>query len=99
MTWRERLAAARERGRFSAEDVRLSSSVFTCMAQEVAERYGHSYARMPGGWLDLWVEGTAAYLAIEAGDVDLAERCLDRIEDDALRLKRFEGASRGEVAP
>lgn len=99
LTWRERIVAARARGGFTREDRDLAASWGTCAVSEQAiARTGH-YQRLPSEgarsyhieteWPDLYSPGHAFYWkAVAVDNFDEAERLLDQIEDEALRLKR-----------
>ena len=91
MTWRERIAQARERGSFTQEDRSAWDNPMTCLVGEVVsarEVYDSSY------WVLLNDNGRPAGLqegmltALHDGDFDFVERRLEEIEDRALQLKR-----------
>lgn len=101
MTWRERVMAARERGRFTGEDVRLAESWRTCAVGEQIAAYPEviqvekstqkiAICRPLDDILfGLGGDGFDGFLhAVVAQDFDLAENLLDRIEDRVLELKR-----------
>ena len=94
MTWRERIAAARERGAFSEEDMALWGEGDTCFVGEQRVRYGILFnLDMTGtGLTSLGPNTTDLQVnilrAIGANDFDAAERLLDHVEDRALILKR-----------
>lgn len=90
MTWRERIAAARERGAFTAKDRSDIGHVTTCFLGDCSRRSGLH-------WEVLCSDARAFALArafgpivlsVYANDFDAAESLLDQIEDRALQLKR-----------
>ena len=95
MSWRERIAAARERGGFAPEDYSRIGNFNTCFVGEQ-----HEKGVIPKLWVEstipweewavseLYVEGTYAMEPVMANDFDTAEKFLDWIEDAALRYKR-----------
>ena len=96
MTWRERISAARSRGRFTQDDVNDAISPDHCAVGEL-EHQGiltfketlEFYSAYGGSGL-----GGEFAAVIFAGSifggayVDRAETLLDQIEDQALRIKR-----------
>jgi len=94
-TWRERIVEARERGKFTEEDVRLASSGATCAVGEVALTLGKTFADLVWGPSGKCGDKGPMYglsadftTAVYAGRLDMAEDRLDAIEDIALQLKR-----------
>ena len=102
MTWRERIQAARERGKFTKRDRQYWESVADCPAAEMSNAtglgaYGHHprQGRQSQVWCSqashpecLWTLGNALGQIMDANDFDAADRLLDAIEDRALQLKR-----------
>lgn len=89
MTWRERIAAARERGYWTDTDLADMTHFHTCMAAEAVKNLGipvGNFRKAPG-WESVWDIGTKAWAEIHDGSLDV-EHYLDQIEDEALRLKR-----------
>jgi hypothetical protein len=93
-TWRERIAEARERGKFTDEDRQDAYHPCTCGVGEMETRFGLEddprvnavfYRNTNKQW-----EGLAFRFpeAIAVDDFDEADRLLDAIEDRALALKR-----------
>ena len=86
MTWRERIAAARKRGRFTKTDVNLAAEWSTCAAGEHdCMPWNVSNLQVAIGLID---DGAAFAGAVARNEFDTAEQLLDSIEDLALRLKR-----------
>ncbi len=96
MTWRERIQAARESGRFTEYDKDLASNWNTCAVGEQREA-------MPSVVLKFTELGTMPqdnelynlgggpngfYTAVLENNINLAESLLDRIEDRVLAMKR-----------
>lgn len=103
--WRERIAEARERGRFSSEDRVAWGSPDTCMVGEQRERYGMDFPlsmlipedEIPRKHFDrfgalLSLQG-CILRSISRNDFNAAEALLDAIENQALNLKRQCGES------
>jgi len=97
MTWRERIAEARERGKFTTEDRALAGEWATCAVGEQAVRAGHEtitarvdFAALMARPLMTWddCDGQRFFEAVMAHAVNEADRLLDAIEDRALQLKR-----------
>lgn len=97
MTWRERIAAARERGRFTAEDRTLAGSWETCAVGEQRHQHPAVVLVIPGHLdlpadFDLQVLGGRAVggfaLAVQYNRPHDADVALDAIEDRVLQLKR-----------
>lgn len=96
-TWRERIAEARERGKFSDHDRWLASASSTCAVGEVCAG-AVGYVRYIETALDGearsagWTLGTSHSArftsAVYGNEFDEAESLLDAIEDRALALKR-----------
>lgn len=91
--WRERIAAARERGAFTPEDYEAIQDYPTCMVGEAsvilgdcAWRQHESLARM--GLNTPWPNWVGPLWCVFANLFDLAEDRLDAIEDEVLRIKR-----------
>ena len=96
-SWRERLAAARARGHFTHEDRHAWGQWRTsCPAAEVAGWYGWDWENCTGDQAFLWDIGDQIGLLMSNLDFDAIDRLLDRIEDEALRLK-VEEMSQGLV--
>lgn len=93
MTWRERIAAARERGYFTFDD-KFAAGSWNCCAvheQHVMNPQVVVYALNSPVDHELHQlgddeEGFCA--AVRTGDIGRAECLLDAIEDRALQLKR-----------
>ena len=95
MLWRERISAARSRGRFTQGDVSDAFSPDRCAVGELthqgltAEETYQFYSAFGGSGL-----GSEFAAVIFAGSifggayVDRAEALLDQIEDQALQIKR-----------
>lgn len=97
-TWRERIAAARERGAFTdtdRDDIGHSSK--TCMVGDVIRRtfgeyravlfHDPRFARLYAlGYED--VPGCCPVRHVRSNEFDAADKDLDQIEDEALRIKR-----------
>ena len=96
-TWRERIAEARARGKFTTEDRALAGGWEHCAVGECTQRFGLtgvdrlSLEAMP--WPGLFSAGTMFYLRVIANHASEAEHILDAIEDRALELKRAPEAS------
>lgn len=91
MTWRERIVAARERGKFTMEDIFLWLKPNSCFVGEQRERYGLWFNLEMTGIGDFVPCGpfqTAVQSSLMRNDFDEAERLLDTCEDRALALKR-----------
>ena len=101
MTWRERIVAARARGRFDADDLMASRNWDTCAVGEqraampdiiiyraVYPSWSTAYRAPIDPLLKDLGDGDHFVDAIYRNDVDEAERLLDAIEDRALVLKR-----------
>lgn len=104
MTWRERIAAARERGQFTLEDVTDAAQWTTCAVGEqhaqhpLVVRYEEdSEGGFPtddvlyrlGGY---WAAMDYGFLwAVSKNHFDRAEAVLGAIEDRVLELKRTKG--------
>ena len=95
MTWRERIAAARERGFFTQADLSDARDYLTCAGGEQARcgrifnfvELGHFHGS-PAYDAQLWEAGSEFPSAVLCNDMKLAEALLDQIEDRALQLKR-----------
>ena len=91
-TWRERVAAARTRGRFTQEDCDLASDWDRCAVGEqraILPMVVVCTSLLLGPEDDTLNElGRRFYAAIKAGDIAEAERLLDKIEDRILEMKR-----------
>src|SRR5436190_24089275 len=98
-TWRERIAEARTRGRFTAEDRQAWCGPLTCLVGETINRVFGRYT--PLLWCQVnWTDyGTFRFSrgsgfndgllhALNENDFDFVESRLDAIEDRALQLKR-----------
>jgi hypothetical protein len=98
MTWRERIQAARARGRFTLEDeFDAVYSWETCAVGEQASQYGYDVikfrASMPSDAELRRLGGRAGFArAVESQRFDDAEHFLGLIEDRALQLKREQHA-------
>ena len=99
MSWRERIQAARERGRFTADDENDAASWLTCAVGEQHAALPEVVVYIssgPGSAVPMPADATLFRLgaasgfngAVNCGDFDAAERLLDAIEDRALQLKR-----------
>ena len=91
MTWRERIAEARERGAFTQADRDLWSQHSQCFVGEMRARFGlHFNLEMTK--VDTYCEcgplQKQIQRALRGNDFDAAERLLDEVEDRALQLKR-----------
>lgn len=99
MRWRERIAAARERGYFNEDDKRLFNRQRTCLVGECMSDVGVGYKAAywlkfaaippyyPGG--DGGPRHEALCRAIyDTNDFDYVEDCLDFFQDHAQALKR-----------
>ena len=96
-TWRERIAEARERGRFTDDDRCAFVRPECCLVGEAAgahfpyetdfERWDALYKAI-GTWTNRSPLQVAAHDALYANDIDGLERTLFAIEDRALELKR-----------
>ena len=86
-TWRERIEEARKRGFFTADDKWTWASTTTCPAGEAVRAYG---LRATSGFYHpvLHPIGDAMWDMIETNNFGGADRLLDAIEDQALKLKR-----------
>ena len=98
MTWRERNAVARKRGRFTEQDRRLAMSSATCGVGESWDHNSYISTTLPGEnvWLALSVVGcrhSAGFThAVLNNLFSEADRFLDLIEDRVLALKRDMGS-------
>jgi hypothetical protein len=96
-TWRERIAQARERGKFNNEDWSAWVSLSTCPAGELVKAYPClSEPSSNRSDLCLWNRtlhgmGNDFEGPLAANDFDAAERLLDAMEDRALQLKLEQG--------
>lgn len=92
MTWRERIAAARERGRFTEDDRIRIQDYRTCMVGECSAPLGENawwqHDELRGMGVAGWPDERSPGWAINTNDFDLAEQKLDAIEDHVLQLKR-----------
>ena len=100
MTWRERIQAARERDRFTADDLydagvhKLTRPYARCAVGEQADRYGadliFEWPEERIGPIDQELRDLGAQFCgnVSVHDFTSAERLLDAIEDCALELKR-----------
>lgn len=94
MTWRERIAEARELGYFTPRGLAAWVAIETCPAAETALAYGvgrqtgASRCPLPFYNSDLHSLGDRMWDLMIAQDFDGCDRLLDRIEDRALQLKR-----------
>ena len=95
MTWRERIQAARERGKFTPADWKAYWNPKTCLLGETVTGVRGHYN--PAFWnaIDNSItrEGTVSLqeriqTVMRARDFDATESLLDAIEDRALQLKR-----------
>lgn len=88
--WRERIAEARGRGKFTKEDLLAWKSLETCMVGEQREKYGVFFPLemgIPSEHLKGWLQ-TKIAKAILFNNFAEAEHLLDLVEDRALTLKR-----------
>ena len=108
MTWRERIAAARVRGRFTEEDIALFGGTHTCLVGEyaatLAEATGVNFhlgwMRIAGGTLEeASVRQYQIRRALVANDFDAVEAHLDYFEDRTLGLKRQAGSAHAPASP
>lgn len=111
VTWRERIVAARERGRFTEEDVAAWRDARTCLVGEARAAYGMYFSlemgltpeEIPAKHLGDMGGATLQWRtkrSLSLNDFDAAEALLDAIEDRALALKRETfGASSDEATP
>ena len=98
MTWRERIAAARQRGGFTQEDRRLAEVSYDhCAVGEVCRALGVDLATFRASLLYeipfMGYDHPAAGLfptLLKTDTIDRVEWCLDEIEDRVLRVKRGE---------
>ena len=100
MDWRERIEQARARGEFTQEDRDAIGAFHTCMVGEAAQRvlgkgmYDHDFLfhplrdRLIELGYDEEIPGHRPIRAITGNHFDEAERCLERIEAEALKIKR-----------
>ena len=91
MTWRERIQAARERGRFTPYDRDDASEYCSCAVGETVEKYGVSrggFVCDKGSLFSAQAVGVRFYRAVKANSFDEAEALLDAIEDRGVELKR-----------
>jgi hypothetical protein len=101
MTWRERIAAARERGRFTQDDTRAGASWETCAVGEQHAMYPTVVVMAESAlWLGTTIgpaDDTLFRLgdaisgfgdAVARNDFNKADVLLDAIEDRVLQLKR-----------
>lgn len=93
MTWRERVAAAQARGRFTADDRDLVTRWHTCAVGEQRVQQPTVVVAMPNTRSTpvdgaLWCSGVNFTDAVLRNDVREAYRWLDAIEDRVLELKR-----------
>lgn len=93
-TWRERIAEARKRGHWDADDARAWTNLETCPAGVVALEYGigvlfpNTRYTTPCWNDELHFLGNRFGDAMMSRDFDRAENLLDQLEDRALQLKR-----------
>jgi hypothetical protein len=100
MDWRERIQAARARGRFTVADHAAWSRLDQCPAGEVVGALGCVFEGLTSlagptvsvdwwrRYRTVWFMGDEAGPAIVANDFDAVERLLEAIEDRTLELKR-----------
>jgi hypothetical protein len=91
MTWRERIQAARERGRFLRADQEAFLSTDTCLAGEVVGMsLLETILTRDAAWDELWAIGSRVQSCLYGRDFDpnAVEAALEAIEDRALQLKR-----------
>src|SRR5687768_10940983 len=100
-TWRERIAEARDRGRFTDADRAAWASPMKCLVGETVRQMWGEYdsgvwCRVNWSNYSLGVPHDALQDSLQEGlcdalltnDFDFVERRLDAIEDRALELKR-----------
>lgn len=108
ISWRERVAAARARGAFTKEEIRLACHEWmTCAVGEQHKLHPElGILVIPRGWTALTPAtpvlrglGSEGYAdddgfvnAVMENDFDMAERVLDRLDDLILTYKRQGGA-------
>lgn len=89
MTWRERVVAARQRGKFTMLEVVQAGRLDECAVGEAAAASGFTYSAIVERqhpcdvWLDLAFTG-----AVASGNFTRADDILDAIDDRVLQLKR-----------
>ena len=90
MTWRERIIAARSRGRFTQDDVSDALSPDRCAVGELEQQGILTFKETLQFYENFGGSGLGAEFtaAIFGGTVDRAEALLDQIEDQALEIKR-----------
>ncbi len=95
MTWRERIAAARDRGRFTKRETKLAESWHTCAIGEQHQQLPDVVVYMPDSDKTASPDdphlcrlGHDFYRTVMRGCADDAEALLDQIEDRVLQLKR-----------
>ena len=100
MTWRERIAEARERGGFREyEKEDADCSWDRCAVGEIRREHRGLVVIIDGRPADnaLWDLGRGFGAAVRfLNDPSVAEKFLDAIEDRALELKRASAASQPE---
>jgi hypothetical protein len=89
-SWRERIARARDCGRFTDDDRRLAARWTTCAVGEQIRHYPRLIKLEQGSPADadLGQLGTGFFAAVLANDVLRAETILGQIEDRVLEIKR-----------
>jgi hypothetical protein len=104
MTWRERIVAAKERGRFTLLDRLEAAKWSTCAVGEqhaalpdvvlyVPPEQGYSAYPLDTQLMQLGSECPDGFSwAVQKDDIAGAESLLDRIEDRVLELKRSAGS-------
>ena len=84
-TWRERVADAKERGRFTDQDVDLAADWNSCAVGEQHALHPFIVKLFP---TNMFQEGFDFITAVSDDRIDEADALLDRIEDRVLQLKR-----------
>ena len=90
-TWRERVALARERGRFTGQDRARAARWSTCAVGELGSRRGPKIVQLENGRpVDATFSelGTSFFAAVLANDVARAEATLAEIENHAVLAAR-----------
>jgi hypothetical protein len=93
MSWREGIAAARKRGRFTKTEMNKTAILWTTCAVGEQAAKGIGLTVNPVRWLgrddnELVSIGSAFVGRVNYDDFDGAESLLDAIEDRVLQLKR-----------
>lgn len=88
-TWRERIAEARENGKFTQEDQKAWLVLETCPAGELVDRFGLRHDPAKIHHKELHAMGTAiGHHLYTPCDIDAFEDAFDNMEDRAIQLKR-----------